>query len=383
MNKYALDIINKLVKDRYKDAAAIFFFSSASDESGSDLSALDLVIIYNKLPNAYREDFEYKGVFIDAFIHDIETLNYFFDQVEKPKFHVNLASIIVNSIEIPFVTDFGNSIKNQAQEVINSFTQLTKSDLYSRQFKITDMLYDLKNSKNTQEQMSLSFELYKDLAEIYLLSNDQWIGSGKYLARSLEKFNPLFAKEFEKSFYELRDFDSIYILTKKILDPLGGLFWGGFRNDYPGRWRSMETELHPQVFLNEPTNFKTNQVIYKGLKKYNESKVGPYSFDHFSIHIESDEGVVIAGLIGDVFGKLSRVSSLWVDEKYRKSGLGTKLIEALTNYSIQKKCEIIHLDTASFQAKGFYEKCGFIEVSVLDNHFMGYEGYIMRKFLQY
>ena len=46
MNKYALDIINKLVKDRYKDAAAIFFFSSASDESGSDLSALDLVIIY-------------------------------------------------------------------------------------------------------------------------------------------------------------------------------------------------------------------------------------------------------------------------------------------------------------------------------------------------
>lgn len=381
MDKAIRDLINNLVKVRYKGAAAIFFSDSDKDKSGSNLSDLDLVVIYNKLPNTYREAFEYKGLFIDAFIHDVGTLNYFLDQVEKPKFNIDLASMIVNSVEIPFVTDFGNGIKNQAQEVINSFPQPTKSDLYSRQFKITDMLYDLKNAKNMQEQMAVSFGLYKDLAEIYLLSNNQWIGSGKHLARSLEKFNPLIAKEFEKSFYELGNFESICILTKKILDPLGGLFWSGFRSDYPGSCRNMKVELQPQVFLNEPTNFKTNQVIYNGLKKYNESKVGPYSFNHFSIHIESDEGIVIAGLIGDVFGKLSRVSSLWVDKKYRKSGLGTKLIEALTDYSIQKKCEMIHLDTASFQAKGFYEKCGFIEVSVLDNHFMGHDGYIMRKFL--
>ena len=381
MNQSELNVIHKLVKDRYKDAVTAFSSSSVSIEEGIPISDLDLVIIYNKLPNAYREAFEYDGLLIDSFIHDVGTLRYFVDQVEKPRFNIALASMIANSIEIPSITNFGNSIKTLAQEAIDSFVQVTKNDLYSRQFKITDMLYHLKYAKNMHEKIAITFQLYKDLAEIYLLSHRQWIGSGKDLAQALEKFNPFIAKKFEQAFTKLDDFESIEVLIKKILEPLGGLFWNGFRSDYPGRWRSMEIEIGPKIFLNEPTNFKTNQVIYNGLKKYNESKVGPYFFDHFSIHIESDDGGIIAGLIGDVFGDLSRVSSLWVDEKYRKSGLGTKLMEALTSYSIEKKCIIIHLDTASFQAKDFYKKCGFIEVAVLDNHFMGHDGYIMRKYL--
>lgn len=137
-----------------------------------------------------------------------------------------------------------------------------------------------------------------------------------------------------------------------------------------------------KIILNEPGKAEINREIYSGLKAYNESKVGPYTFYPYTIHVESSDSKVVAGLKGDLFGNLARVDLLWVHESYRKNGIGSMLINALEKYAIEKKCNIIHLDTADFQAKGFYTKCGFNVVATLENHFMGREGYIMRKNLE-
>jgi ribosomal protein S18 acetylase RimI-like enzyme len=138
-------------------------------------------------------------------------------------------------------------------------------------------------------------------------------------------------------------------------------------------------ELEPYIILNEPGNADINNEIYQGLKAYNESKIGPYSFYPYTIHIESDEGKVIGGLKGDVFGVLARVDLLWVHEDYRNRTIGTRLIKALEKFARAKNCEIIQLDTADFQAKGFYEKCGFKVVATLEKNFMGHIGCYMRK----
>jgi ribosomal protein S18 acetylase RimI-like enzyme len=139
----------------------------------------------------------------------------------------------------------------------------------------------------------------------------------------------------------------------------------------------MKTDL--KIILNENGKPDVNREIYSGLKAYNESKVGPYTFYPYTIHVESDDLRVIAGLKGDIFGNLARVDLLWVHEDYRKKGIGSMLIDTLEKFAKEKKCDLIHLDTADFQAKGFYLKCGFNVVATLDNHFMGREGYIMRK----
>ena len=44
-------------------------------------------------------------------------------------------------------------------------------------------------------------------------------------------------------------------------------------------------------------------------------------------------------------------------------------------------CEFIQLDTAEFQARGFYEKLGFQIVATLPRNFKGYATYILRKVL--
>ena len=74
-----LATIQKLIKERYVDAKAVFWAGSVSEDLGTSASDLDLVIVFEKVAHAYREAFIYDAWPIDAFIHDIDTLRYFFE----------------------------------------------------------------------------------------------------------------------------------------------------------------------------------------------------------------------------------------------------------------------------------------------------------------
>lgn len=53
------------------------------------------------------------------------------------------------------------------------------------------------------------------------------------------------------------------------------------------------------------------------------------------------------------------IDDLWVDSRYRRSGLGRQLMQALENSYEGKGFNNINLVTSAFQAPAFYEKCGF------------------------
>jgi ribosomal protein S18 acetylase RimI-like enzyme len=72
---------------------------------------------------------------------------------------------------------------------------------------------------------------------------------------------------------------------------------------------------------------------------------------------------------------------LWVEEKRRHQGLGTKLFNELEKFAISKNCKMLQLYTTEFQAKKFYEKIGFSIAAILENAFMGHSVYTMRKLL--
>ena len=63
-----LPTIQKLIKERYPDAKAIFWAGSVSVNQGTSASDLDLVIVFEEVAHAYREAFIYDGWPIDAFI---------------------------------------------------------------------------------------------------------------------------------------------------------------------------------------------------------------------------------------------------------------------------------------------------------------------------
>lgn len=72
-----------------------------------------------------------------------------------------------------------------------------------------------------------------------------------------------------------------------------------------------------------------------------------------------DQNTIIAGVSGVTFGNWLHLERLWVDEPYRKHGLGAKLLQQIEQQAKQLGCTQVLVDTLEFQAKPFYLKYGY------------------------
>jgi hypothetical protein len=92
---------NLIRKERYPNAAAVFVAGSYLRGEATIYSDLDLVVIFDQLPSAYRESFRFGTFPIEAFVHDPETLRYFILEVDRASGIPALPQMIVEGIEIP------------------------------------------------------------------------------------------------------------------------------------------------------------------------------------------------------------------------------------------------------------------------------------------
>lgn len=119
------------------------------------------------------------------------------------------------------------------------------------------------------------------------------------------------------------------------------------------------TENPYQIFLQEDFNPTVNEAIVQGLQKYNLPFFKQEDLHFFVIYMKNAQSEVIGGLCGDILGKCACVDYMWVEEKLRGQGIGTKLIATLEHYAKNKNCDAIQLFTYDFQAEHFYKKLGF------------------------
>jgi GNAT superfamily N-acetyltransferase len=81
----------------------------------------------------------------------------------------------------------------------------------------------------------------------------------------------------------------------------------------------------------------------------------------------NDRGTLVGGLVGEtVWGWLS-IRLLWVDPAHRGAGHGRALLAAAEAEGRRRGCRQARLSTFSFQAAGFYERCGWREVLALQD----------------
>ncbi len=78
------------------------------------------------------------------------------------------------------------------------------------------------------------------------------------------------------------------------------------------------------------------------------------------LKVTDSDGNIIAGcnLLIDCW-RVADLDILWVDEKYRKQGIGSALIREAERAAREKGCHLMTLGTFDFQARPLYEKFGF------------------------
>jgi len=109
------------------------------------------------------------------------------------------------------------------------------------------------------------------------------------------------------------------------------------------------------------------------LSEYDESYI-TYRLDgNIRIGIE-EEGNVVAGLDACMTAfKILYVSTVFVDERYRRKGYGKLLVEEMERRAKLLGANTIRLDTFNWQGKDFYRALGYQEVGHYENKEEGYE----------
>ena len=125
--------------------------------------------------------------------------------------------------------------------------------------------------------------------------------------------------------------------------------------------------------MNYNPNKNEIEFVNNALEKFNNMHVGPDN--HLLLNIvEYDENQnVIAGILGGTYWGWLHIDILWVDEKFRRKKIGSRLLIAAENEAKKRGCHAVHVDTMSWQAPEFYKKHGYELISELDNIPKGYK----------
>ena len=107
--------------------------------------------------------------------------------------------------------------------------------------------------------------------------------------------------------------------------------------------------------------------VNNALAKFNEEKVGADNHELLNIVEYDENNSIIAGILGGTYWGWLHIDILWVAEKCRMQGIGSKLLKAAEEEAKKRGCHSVHLDTMSWQAQEFYKKHGYKIISELEN----------------
>lgn len=242
MNKDPVETSKAIYAERYPESEVIFLSGSVIRGESTPMSDLDLVVVFRKLENAYRESFRVDNWPIEAFVHDPETLNYFF-HMDRNSGVPSLPNMVSEGIAIPGKSDFSRSMRELAQSVLAEGPPHWKeSEIDNSRYATTDILDDLRAPRSRIEQIASATDLFGQLANHYLRSRQLWSAKGKTIPRRLQEVDSDFASRFEECFQELfiaGHTTQVIALAEEVLERDGGRLFDDYKLAAPADWRQI------------------------------------------------------------------------------------------------------------------------------------------------
>jgi hypothetical protein len=241
MDNRVIGVANAIRSDRYPDASVVFAAGSLVRGEGTASSDLDLVVVYATLPCAYRESFRFGGYPVEAFVHDRETLEHFFIDVDGASGVPALPQMVVEGIEIPAPNDISRELKRLAASVIEAGPPALDAQTEQRmRYFVSDLIDDLRAPRSRDELIGTGARLYEQLADYHLRRQGLWSAKGKAISRVLRQVDAELCEKYCQGFSTLftqGDATEVIRLAEELLRPAGGPLFDGYRADAPSAWR--------------------------------------------------------------------------------------------------------------------------------------------------
>ncbi len=155
----------------------------------------------------------------------------------------------------------------------------------------------------------------------------------------------------------------------------------------------MTKRLDRTAIEHDPSNTNGYEIIPGGeedaeflsgrLRKHDEA-FAPREHEYVSIgkKVTDENGRIIAGLVGGVDGwNGTDIDALWVDEPYRRQGIGTRLLREFEREAKENGADVVFIEAYDWNV-GFFRKNGYGTVTgVLEDYPRGHTMYCMQKSL--
>jgi hypothetical protein len=221
-------------RERYAGARVIFLAGSVMRGEATRTSDLDIVVVFEKLENAYRESFTFGGWPVEAFVHDALTLRRFFES-DRERGLPSLMRMVIEGVEVPEACGLSAELKRAASEVYDAGPPTLDADeMRLRRYRLTDWVDDIRFPRSDEELVASGAWLYKDAADFFFRSRGLWSAHSKTIPRRLRETDAEFASKFlaafDALFTEKRSAPAV-TLVEELLAPFGGTLFDGFRMD--------------------------------------------------------------------------------------------------------------------------------------------------------
>jgi len=215
----------------------MFLGGSVMRGEATPASDLDVVVVFEELPNAYRESFVHAGWPVEAFVHDGGTLARFFERDRKRGLPI-LIGVVREGLEVPEADEFSAGLKRRAAEIFEAGPPAwDERELTLRRYRLTDWADDLRFPRSHEELFATGAALYQDAADFYFRTRGLWSAHSKTIPRRLRAADAAFAEKFVGAFDALfagRRSGPAVALVEEMLEPCGGLLFDGFRQEAKG-----------------------------------------------------------------------------------------------------------------------------------------------------
>ena len=223
VDKEVLAAARDLVASRFPSATSAILAESALGESRSSKSDLDLVVIQEAVESRWEGIHEGRWP-VEVFISDLEGWERYVANEVRERRPVVLH---ITATGVPLTTNSMTTedVQLNAQQLLaRGPNPLTTSELALHRRLLTDVVDDLEDAGQGPERQFVIEATFRQSAELWLMANRQWLGSGKWLARAISEKAPELSTELAAAVQVAHQGDSSRLLAVAlfVLDGAGG-----------------------------------------------------------------------------------------------------------------------------------------------------------------
>lgn len=226
----AMNSAESILAFRYPGAAFAFVAGSIIRGQGTQLSDIDLVVVFDHVEDAKRESFVFEDLPFESFVHDRETLRWFMDQ-DIARGCPSMLNMVAEGRVIGPARAGAEPLKAEAaSRLAEGPPALSAERIDALRYEITDKMDDLRGERSLAEVRAIGATLYQTLADFMLLGRGAWTGGGKWIPRLLMALDSSLARAFDEAFHLLfaqGDAAALIMFATKELDRHGGRLFEG------------------------------------------------------------------------------------------------------------------------------------------------------------